>query len=675
MKKKLVLITLDIAPKEKYVKDLRDFFEDYLEIEGYSLKEGIDEIINGDLALITSPVLTNIVKKYLPEDIEHIYMNRTFLYRSLEKLYKLPQGTKAMLVSNMSIGAVGAMSTLYEIGVKHIDFTPVYPNMNNIPNIKTAVTPGQVSYVPSWVEKVVDIGWRVLDLSTLIDIGTKLDIMNKKLEEKLGIYAQEIVPISYGLHSIFDHTSKNKKLMDMVLNIVNDGVCVTDAAYNIIHCNESIGRMLEIDTKKFDSTKVKKSIMNLSLWRKITNEKNLENTLMKSLETNKSFIVTKKSIDVYNKSCGYVVILKDVTEIQNLETQLRKQLVEKGYISKYHFEDIAGTSKTLVECINRGKKIAKIDAPVLITGESGTGKEMFAQSMHNASKRSNKPFVAINCAALPSQLLESELFGYEEGAFTGARKGGKKGLFELAHTGTIFLDEIGDIPINVQVKLLRVLQEKEVMRIGGTNIIPIDVRVIAATNQNLKLLMEKGTFRMDLYYRLNVFSLHLLPLRERKEDINLLIKDLLFELGFHNRKIDTEAMEVLLNYSWNGNVRELRNCIEYMVYMGGELLTKKDLPEDIKNTINKKIVLKEKSLFPELSYKEEQIAVFILELLKRKNCGRRLVYSYALEDGFETTEHEIRKIMNFLCGKQLVVYGKGRSGAKLTDEGKKILCI
>lgn len=673
LKKKLVLIALDPGPKQKYMKDLNEFFEKYLEIEGYSIKEGIDGLVEGDLALITSPVLTNMAKKYLSKDIKIIYINRTFAHGALEPLYNLPSGTKAMMVSNTSIAAIEAISTLYEMGIKHIDFIPVYPGVKKIPNVKIAVTPAQVSYIPSSIEHVIDIGWRVLDLSTLMDIGTKLDIMNKTLEEKLGMYAQTIIPISHGLHSTLNSTGKIKNQMETVLDVVDDGVIVTDTHYRIIHCNQAVCKMFNIHEQTLNNIQMYEKIIPITLCRKLREEDRLENTFIQSPELHKSFIVTKRKIDVYNRTFGYVMIIKDITEIQNLENQLRKQLREKGYIAKYRFENIAGKSDILKKCIQKAKKIAEIDAPVLIVGESGTGKELFTQSIHNASKRRQNPFVAINCAALPSELLESELFGYEEGAFTGAKKGGKKGLFELAHTGTLFLDEIGDVPINVQVKLLRVLQEKEVMRIGGSNIIPIDVRIIAATNQDLKVLIEKGKFRLDLYYRLNVLGLHLPPLRHRREDIEDIIKDILLEIGFQNKKIDAEVMEMLLNYPWKGNVRELRNCIEYMAYMGGDVLTKNDLPEEIKTVMDKKLPCVRKDGFSELTAVDRKLAVYILKLLNQKSCGRRMIHKYAVSEGFQTSEYEIRKILETLHMKQWIVYGDGRKGAQLTPKGRNFM--
>lgn len=230
---------------------------------------------------------------------------------------------------------------------------------------------------------------------------------------------------------------------------------------------------------------------------------------------------------------------------------------------------------------NKAKKYALTNSTILITGESGTGKEMLVQGIHNMSDRSQGPFVAVNCAALPENLLESELFGYVDGAFTGAKRGGRQGLFELAHGGTLFLDEIGEMPLSLQSRILRVLQEREVMPLGGESIIPIDVRIIAATNQNLSKMVEEGSFRSDLYYRLNILRIHMPTLAERKEDIPLLADKLLQKMRDINpnlKNITKEAKVFLSNCRWPGNIRQFVNMMErIMLLTDGDTITKQDV--------------------------------------------------------------------------------------------------
>jgi DNA-binding NtrC family response regulator len=267
------------------------------------------------------------------------------------------------------------------------------------------------------------------------------------------------------------------------------------------------------------------------------------------------------------------------------ELVLQHRQMQEELKSQRQFANIIGKSSEMQRILDLVKQVAPTKASVLITGESGVGKELIADALHNLSNRREKPFIKVHCAALSESLLESELFGHEKGAFTGA-VGRKRGRFELAHMGSIFLDEIGEINQSVQIKILRVLQEKRFERVGGEETLEVDVRIISATNKDLKTEIEKGTFREDLFYRLNVVNIHIPPLRDRKEDIPLLVSSFIREFAQENEKpvegIDPKARAALYNYSWPGNVRELRNCIESAVVLSkGTIITVDDLPPTI----------------------------------------------------------------------------------------------
>jgi len=263
---------------------------------------------------------------------------------------------------------------------------------------------------------------------------------------------------------------------------------------------------------------------------------------------------------------GAVITFQDARRIQQTEKEVRRKLYLKGHVARHTFADIITESISMERMIAQATRFAATDSTVLITGETGTGKEIVAQGIHNASARRKGPFVAVNCAALPASILESELFGYEEGAFTGSRKRGKPGLFELAHGGSIFLDEIGDMPLSMQARLLRVLEQREVMRLGGEQIIPVDIRVIAATHRDLKRAVKEDAFRSDLYYRLDVLNVSIPPLRERKEDIVPLARHfvelLCMSAGVAPKHLTSAALRTLSSYDWPGNVRELKNVCE-----------------------------------------------------------------------------------------------------------------
>ncbi|WP_320122756.1 sigma 54-interacting transcriptional regulator [uncultured Sphaerochaeta sp.] len=306
-------------------------------------------------------------------------------------------------------------------------------------------------------------------------------------------------------------------------------------------------------------------------------------------------VVNKIPVLVEGKFQAGIITLQEVSQIQKIETRIRREAHRKGLVATYDFSQMIGESRILLATKKLALGYAKVQSNVLLVGETGTGKELFAQSIHRASERCNRPFVAVNCAALPESLLESELFGYVGGSFTGASKTGKMGLFELAHTGTIFLDEISEMSLHLQGRLLRVIEEREIMRIGHDTVIPVDIRIIAATNRSLEELVEKNLFRKDLFYRLDVLRLNIPPLRKRKDDIFLLTKHFLIQYdelnGRSHHMLDPEVIPILKHLTWDGNIRQLRNvCERLSVVVSGTVIKSKDLltclgrVDDLKNS-------------------------------------------------------------------------------------------
>ncbi len=281
---------------------------------------------------------------------------------------------------------------------------------------------------------------------------------------------------------------------------------------------------------------------------------------------NKPLVINKTGIFLADQRIGTVVNLQYVSKIQNSEKNIRNKIMERGLVARHTFSNIYGKSQPIRAAIQTAHKYSRVDASVLIVGKNGTGKELFAQSMHNASPRYRCPFVAINCAAIPDNLLESELFGYVEGAFTGASKGGKIGLIEQAHEGTLFLDEISEMPLSLQGRLLRVLQEKEIRRLGSDKVTRVSIRVISATNRDLFALVEANRFREDLYYRLAVLTLNLPALHDRREDIPGLV-DMFLSTYRPDLTITSDALALLQELSWQGNIRELRNACEQLAVL------------------------------------------------------------------------------------------------------------
>ncbi len=382
------------------------------------------------------------------------------------------------------------------------------------------------------------------------------------------------------------------ELSEMIFESLYPGLMITDAEGYITHFSKPYGRFLGLDPEKQIGRHCTEAVENSRMHIVAKTGK---------AEINQSHQIKGESMVVQRipiKKNGEVVavfgqvMFKNVKDVGKLAKKLsllesKVKLYEEELINlrstKYTFDSIIGRSDPIVQIKNEAMKASSNQFPVLITGESGTGKELFAQAIHQASNRNMYPFVRINCAAIPKDLLESELFGYDKGAFTGARSAGKPGKIELANKGTLFLDEIGDLPLDMQPKLLRVLEEKEFERVGGTRVLSSEFRLIAATNQNLEAAIKERTFRKDLFYRLNVIPIRIPPLRERVEDIVLIAEHLLEQMAsdLTMRKIilDAEARKVLVNFEWPGNVRELSNILERaLASMEGDTLTCSNLP-------------------------------------------------------------------------------------------------
>lgn len=378
----------------------------------------------------------------------------------------------------------------------------------------------------------------------------------------------------------------------LIFDSIHNGAMVTDADGRVTHLNKPYARFLECDVSE-------------SIGRHCTEV--VENSRMHIVartgrpEINQTQMIRNQNIVVHRiplkKNDNVIAVLglvmfQDVSEVaklakklRNLESQVKryKKELKTRCSTRYTLDSIIGSSQSIADLKQEALVASATNYPVLIVGESGTGKELFAQSIHHASPRGAHPFVQINCAAIPKDLLETELFGYDRGAFTGARSAGKPGKFELAHQGTIFLDEIGDLPLEMQPKLLRVLEEKMFERVGGNKVIQSDFRLIAATNQNLERLIEQGRFRRDLYYRLNVMSLAIPPLKIRTDDIIPIARHLLRQSTQHAKsdeiRLSQEAINALINHPWPGNVRELSNVLDRALStMNKDIIELADLP-------------------------------------------------------------------------------------------------
>lgn len=383
------------------------------------------------------------------------------------------------------------------------------------------------------------------------------------------------------LRIIKEQIEDNKRYAAL-MDYVHDGVIATDEDNRIVAYNSVAQGILEIEKNDFIGKKLDEVFIDSKGNALDYNDSPVYDVIKKI--NDKSITLTQIPIGVLGEHKGSVSIFQDVKKLQKFEQKVRAQLFGKGFKAKYNFSDIIFKSDSMKKSIDKAKKFSKYDSTILIQGSSGVGKELFAQSIHNFSNRNNGPFVAINCGALPESIIESELFGYEEGAFTGSKKGGRAGVFEMAHKGTIFLDEIGEIPLNIQSQLLRVIQEREIMRLGDSKVIPLDIRIICATNKNLKKMVSEGKFREDLYYRINTLNFSVPLLKGRTEDIKLLsdfyMKKYKKMYGKETDGFTEDALNFLANSELKGNVRELQNLIERAVVICDNSLISRDDLED-----------------------------------------------------------------------------------------------
>ncbi|NSL52556.1 sigma 54-interacting transcriptional regulator [Calidifontibacillus erzurumensis] len=429
-----------------------------------------------------------------------------------------------------------------------------------------------------WFDDRIGLGYEVLGL--LKEKNINLVGMEAKVREKMSIKFEsascDIESLIASLKQIegiksvtkvdFMPYEQREQQLSTILNSVSEGVIAVNHLGVITHINEKAKEIFYLNNENPVGQKIENVFPNNTpILKTLKTGESYSLHEMKYKKGNKVIHYFTSGVPILNKSgniIGAVATIKDFKQVEEIISKVDKH-------SPFSFHEIIFQSPQMRKIIETAKIVSKSTSTILIRGESGTGKELFARAIHTESNRADQPFIIINCAALPESLLESELFGYVEGAFTGAVKGGKRGLFEQANKGTLFLDEVGELSLHMQVRLLRVLQEKTIRRIGSNKEIPIDVRIIAATHRNLEEMVNDGKFREDLYYRLNVVPLFIPPLRDRKEDIPLLVNHLTQKicrkLGKEIVNIDNAGMKFLMEQSWPGNVRQLENILERII--------------------------------------------------------------------------------------------------------------
>lgn len=667
--KKIVVITnfMSVALQHKAV--LEALFEQHVEVSCYALdQDKIDSEIDADLLLISIyPIYVNI-KDFVQATTKVIVLGSTLTETQFLRIREIPTGSRVLLVNYSPEMTVETLALFRQLGLTDYDFISYYPGKMNLPEVDLAVTPGEAALVPSFVKKVIDLGHRTLDIRTLIDVAVELGLESLLDEKRFLDHFRSLKSPSSSATMLLDRANISEDRFLKLMDVIDEGLLVTS----------NLGIVLTMNRKALELLRKEDALIGVNLVDilPVTIE-DLSRSVEPKLIQVSGGLLSLKAYPVISKDqmVSILIILNRFEDQERSQHLLRKQILGKGHLAKYHFDDIICVSDVMNKWVAIAKKMARSEANVFITGESGTGKELFAQAMHNASQRRDHPFVAINCAAIPESLLESELFGYEEGAFSGAKRGGKVGLFELAHKGTLFLDEIGEMPTLLQSRLLRVVQEKEVMRVGGDRVIPIDVRIIAATNRQTEVLIETGQFRLDLYYRLNVLHLGLPPLRERIEDLPLLIETMKSAIGA-TYDLSYEVHQALKDHPWEGNLRELRNVVEYLAYLEKAFIDVVDLPQQF-HRISQNTPSRFLDPSNSVDLIEQDLRQFVLGALReaelnQQGLGRQRIAELARLNGHFITEGEVRKLLAALVQEGLVISEQSRKGSRLTPKGRMI---
>lgn len=531
----------------------------------------------------------------LPEELNKVdvFLSSGYYYGLLKNKVEKPVINIEISLYDMMLAFSKAIE--YDSNPVLITYSPDYTLLNRIQNIlKFDMKQDSYDKLDNLEEKILK--YKNAGYKCIIGSGLVCTLAKKHNLHSVFLFPKEsianYIKIAADLAITLNKELKKNEQMTSILNYAKVGIVITDNAGKFLICNPVAESIFNSKSSDILEQQITEYFPNGELNDILNIKETQDNIFVKTF--GKMYIIT--AIPIINKMEleNLVLFINDINTIQTTDRHIRHNLAQRGFVARSKFSNYSSNNKAFIKILATAKKFAHSEETIVISGETGTGKEIMAQAIHNESSRANQAFVAVNCNAINSNLLESELFGYDEGAFTGAKKGGKKGYFEMAHLGTIFLDEIGDIDLALQSKLLRVIQEKELIHVGGTKIIPFDARIIVATNKDLWQLVEEKKFREDLYYRLNILELFIIPLRERKEDIFSLFMNF-FQNNVHHKVPNisiyaAEMNQLLCSYSWPGNVRELENFTRMLLATIELTTTPQEIYLKMEEIINQKLM-------------------------------------------------------------------------------------
>lgn len=632
--------------------NLEEIFEQYIIFTNYFLTDlEPGEKLDADAFLALGDSVIDDLNEHIDNFSKVIKINRSPDRESLKAISKIPVGSTALIVNDTYESSLDATRSFYEVGIGHINMVPYDSRLEHTglyDSIEIAITPAEPHLVPAHIKKIIDIGYRKVSFDTTFKLMKLLDLDIATVNRNLFRHIHSIVESNAVLHDNYIFGYLKSEMLSRIVNTSSTGMILVDSYFELVYINDTACRIFQCDNK--NTIKIERYISPSVLTASDTDGAPIS-------ILGERYYYNKYPITLMDEIAGYYITLQRESEVDTASRSIR----QKGFTAKHQFKDIIHSSQDMETVIQTARQIALTDHTVLIRGESGTGKELIAQSIHNASWRNNYPFVAINCAALPDNLLESELFGYEPGAFTGAQSKGKTGLFEEANHGTIFLDEIGDISPKLQARLLRTIQERQIMRVGSDRLIDIDIRLITATNRDLEAAVSDGTFRSDLFFRLNVLPIVIPPLRQRKSDITVLLQHF---LGNCYENITPEEKNCLLRYDWPGNIRELENLATYFK-------TLSSLPEYILQSVSQEG-------HNRIYFQKDHIVPSILRIVGNNSgishgIGRAPLLRQLSKDGFRISDSKLRALLNQLEKDGLILIGKGRCGTLITEKGINVL--
>ncbi|MHC1760004.1 MAG: sigma-54 interaction domain-containing protein [Negativicutes bacterium] len=686
---------------ESFKRCLLEFLGEYVDVEAWNLQDYSmppPSLAGFDLVLVATVEARDFIRAHYSKDKPILIGERILGAQNLDKLLGLENNTKVYAVGSTSATTENTIMILKNLGFDKLEWVKCYPGMGSPLDLEitVAVTPGLINLVPPNIKKVIDVGAKEIGISTFSEIIRCLDIPTTLLDSISNYYVNTILTNVKEISVVGMQNEILRNQLEAMLNSLQEAIIGLDENKKVVAYNYATEKIFGIPVDKAMGSNWESLHPDSLLCSCVDSGEGIAGKLV--LINGDHYMVNANIIfDGEGVLRGVVGTFLLAEKIKDLDIQVRSEMRSKAHTAKYTFRDIAGSSVELRKAVTLARKFAATELTILLEGESGTGKELFAQAIHNQSARRLRPFLGINFAAIPDNLIESELFGYEEGAFTGAKKGGKAGLFEETHLGTIFIDEIGSATPEVQNRLLRVLEEQEIRRIGSGKNTPVDVRVVAATNVDLAELVQKNKFRIDLYYRLCTLPIFIPPLRERGGDVEYLAKKFV-EDSATGIRFDRKVIEIFSQYEWPGNIRELQNVIKYfcnVVEPGGDAMLE-DLPPYLFRKFTghagstpfkacNSVGVAESSNrgiadLPAAFDKPEvhRMLLIVLDEMKKqrsafKGVGYSVLSNRVKEAYPGTSEYYIKKILQMTRDLDYAKAGKTKQGTELTDKGGDLL--